>query len=253
LNPLSSNKALVAQSVSLNLKSVSVLEGIDFEVPEASFFCVTGPNGAGKTLFTRLLLGDLRCSQGQIKLWELPPQDIPSDWIGFVPQVKGFDRRFPALAEEFVATGIYGFWPWRMKPSDRKLILQQMEQLHAGHLWNRSLSTLSGGELQRLYLARAFMRPRKLLILDEPTTGIDSFGEADLYALLENYRQRTHCCILMITHDLDVARHHATHVMVINRKQLAFGSARDALSPKILERAFGHSQHHHHHEEHPHD
>jgi zinc transport system ATP-binding protein len=222
-------------------------------VPEGSFFCVTGPNGAGKTLFTRILLGDLLASEGQIQMWGQAPKKIPTEWIGFVPQVKSFDRRFPALAGEFVASGVDGRWPWRISRNLRNQVLEELEKINASHLYQRSLATLSGGELQRLYLARSFMHPRKLLILDEPSTGIDSFGEADLYALLDEYRRNTKCTIMMITHDLDVARHHATDVLVLNRKQLAFGPPSQALSAAVIERAFGHSQHHHHHGAHSHD
>ncbi len=168
--------------------------------------------------------------------------------IGYVPQSKTFDRRFPALTEELVASGIHSTWPWRLSLSVKARVQEALAKVGAQHLLGKNIETLSGGELQRVYLARAFIRPRKILILDEPSTGIDTFGEADLYILLENFRKETGCLVMMITHDLKVAEHHSTHVLVLNRRQLAFGSPQVALSHEVIERAFGHSQHEHHHD-----
>jgi len=145
-----------------------------------------------------------------------------------------------------VASGIHGTWPWRLSTSVKTGVKEALSKVGAEHLFGKNIDTLSGGELQRVYLARAFIRPRKILILDEPSSGIDTFGEADLYILLENFRKETGCLIMMITHDLKVAEHHSTHVLVLNRRQLAFGAPQSALSNDVIERAFGHSQHDHH-------
>lgn len=235
------------QNLSLKIHELSILEDLNFSVPAGAFFCVIGPNGAGKTLLTKTMLGAQSPSHGEILLDDQNTSRFDFRHIGYVPQTKTFDRRFPALTEELVASGIHSNWPWRLSKAVKARVQEALAKVGAVHLLGKNIDTLSGGELQRVYLARAFIRPRKILILDEPSTGIDTFGEADLYILLENFRKETGCLIMMITHDLKVAEHHSTHVLVLNRRQLAFGAPDLALSHDVIERAFGHSQHEHHH------
>jgi zinc transport system ATP-binding protein len=104
---------------------------------------------------------------------------------------------------------------------------------------------LSGGELQRVYLARSLVREPRLLVLDEPVAGIDAVGEQDMQRVLEVYRHRTRATVLMVTHDWETAYHHATHVLVLSRRQIAFGPPAAALTDEVLRRAFGHIDHPH--------
>lgn len=228
----------------LRLGSAKVLEGIDFEVPEQSFFTIIGPNGAGKSVLLSVLLGKIKAPKSEVFLSSSDPNDI-----GYVPQFKTFDRSFPARVVDFVVSGTHRSWPLRIKPSEREQALKALSQVQAESLVDRNLKELSGGELQRCYLARALIRPRKLLILDEPATGIDALGEMDLYELLETYRSKEQLSILMVTHDLEVARHHSTEVLLLNRRQIAFGKPSSTLKPEFIDRAFGHqhshSEHHH--------
>jgi zinc transport system ATP-binding protein len=106
------------------------------------------------------------------------------------------------------------------------------------------LGRLSGGQLQRVYLARALVRRPRLLLLDEPATGVDRLGEVDLYRHLEAYQEETGATILMITHDWEAA-HHASHVLVLNRRVIGFGPPERALSEECLRQAFGHLGHEH--------
>lgn len=237
--------SLRIEKLRLTLNQIPLVEDINIEVPEASFFSVIGPNGAGKSLLAKSILGLIEPSAGSIFLDEASPNKIPHTWIGYLPQVKSFDRRFPALTQELVWNGLKGGWPFRISKSELEKIEQALSRVKATHLLDRSLRELSGGELQRVYLARAFIQNRKILILDEPTTGIDSFGEQDLYELLEDFKRETGTTIMMVTHDIDVARHHSSHVLVMNRKQLSFGPPQLSLEQSIIERAFGHSHHHH--------
>lgn len=195
-------------------------------------------------MFVKILLGLVSPSSGSLLLWGKKPSEIPAAWLGYVPQIKTFDRSFPGISLELVATGLLGSWPMRLSTELRNRCEEALRLVGAESLSYKSLHTLSGGELQRVYLARAFIQERKLLILDEPATGIDAMGESDLYSLLENYSARTNCNILMITHDVEVARHHATHSLLLNRIQIEF-SDKEGLGEESLHRAFGHSQHSH--------
>jgi zinc transport system ATP-binding protein len=150
---------------------------------------------------------------------------------------------FPALASELVMTGVASSWPFA---APRKAdVARALQQVGGSHLATRSVSELSGGELQRVFLARALARNPRLLILDEPATGIDVSGEADMYGVLEAFQRQTGATVLMATHDLDAAEHHASHVLLMARRQVAFGAPEAALSERNLRTAFSHVGHAH--------
>jgi len=113
------------------------------------------------------------------------------------------------------------------------------------HLAKRTLSRLSGGELQRAFLARALVRRPRLVLLDEPATGVDFLAEHDLYDLLERYQSETGATVAMITHDLSAARYHATKVAVLNRQLHGFGAPDEVLCESCLKEAYGHLGHAH--------
>ncbi len=165
--------------------------------------------------------------------------------IGYVPQLKTFDRSFPASALELVVTGLRRSWPARVRAPERERAAAALEQVGAAGLIGRQLSSLSGGELQRVYLARALVRRPDIVLLDEPATGVDFLAEHDLYALLERYQLETSATIVMITHDLAVARYHASRVLVLNRRVHGYGLPADVLSEQCLQEAYGHIGHAH--------
>lgn len=233
------------QNMSLSLRGNLVLDGIDLKAASPSFLSVIGPNGAGKSVFVKSLLGLLAPSKGSIRLFEREPKHVPASWIGYVPQFKNFERSFPARALDLVVSGLQHRWPSSISKKEKNLALESLRRVHAEHLIHRQVSTLSGGELQKCYLARALIQERKLIILDEPSTGIDTFGEADLYHIVENEQKLRGSNIIMVTHDLAVAQHHSSCVLLLNRKQISFGSPNDALDPESIDRAFGHSEHKH--------
>lgn len=169
----------------------------------------------------------------------------PSRIVAEATGIKVFtlDRDFPALSIELVMTGLRQRWPGHIKASDHQQALIALKRVDADHLARRTLACLSGGESQRVYLARSLVRNPRLVMLAEPASGIDAVGEADLYRLLESYQLETRATIMMITHDWHVARHHASHVLVLHRRKIGFGPPELALSEKCLRRAFGHIGH----------
>jgi zinc transport system ATP-binding protein len=222
------------------------LEGLHVKAPLNSFIAVVGPNGAGKSTFFKVLLGLIKPTAGEVKLFGLKPSEVQSRSIGYVPQVKTMDRSFPALSLELVITGISRKWPWRRKKSLRDEAIHALEQVGAGHLAQRPISKLSGGELQRVCLARSIARKPAIVMLDEPATGIDAVGEADMYQLLDSYRKENSATIMMITHDWQAAVCHTDYVLLMNQKQISFDRPEQALSEENLRTAFGHIGHHHH-------
>ncbi|WP_117237248.1 metal ABC transporter ATP-binding protein [Thermus sediminis] len=235
--------ALEIRDLSVRFGEFWALEGISLSVPKGAFVAVVGPNGAGKSTLLKAVLG-LVPFLGEVRVFDQPLSQADPFWFGYVPQIKTFDRSFPALALELVLTGLRRRWPFRIGPSEREEGLRALGQVGAEDLAFRPLGRLSGGELQRVYLARALIRRPRLLLLDEPATGVDRVGEVDLYHHLDLYQKTSEATVLMITHDWEAA-HHATHVLVMNRKVMGFGPPERALTEACLRQAYGHVGHAH--------
>lgn len=221
------------------------LDDLSFEVPRGAYLVIIGPNGAGKSALMKLTMGLLTPDAGTIALGGVHPQRLPRGAVGYVPQIKAINRKFPASAEELVLSGLLGYWPFFGKKAAFIKAHQALDEVGALHLLGKPLSGLSGGELQRVYLARAFARRPKYLILDEPATGIDAVGEKDMYQLIEIGRETFGATVVMVSHDMETARYHASHVLLLNRKMVSFGPPEVVLTQHNLDLAFGHAHHTH--------
>lgn len=233
------------KNLSFSYGEIRVLENLNFSIAGNQYVSIVGPNGAGKSTLIKILLGLLKVSQGDVKIFSKEPSNVEPDLVGYVPQIKTMDRNFPCKVSELVTSGLTARWPWSVKGQIKDQAVEALKLVKAEKLSNRILSELSGGELQRVCLARSFVKKPKLVILDEPATGIDAVGESDLYNLLDNYRTKTEASIIMITHDWHVAHHHSDLVLLLNRKQVSFGKPEEALSEQNLRTAFGHIGHKH--------
>lgn len=222
-----------------------VLEDISFEAERGDFVAIVGPNGAGKTTLLRTLLGLVEWEVGRITLEGSAPGHVEPGVIGYVPQVKTLDRTFPAKAAELVLTAARRRWPFRMLGDARQQALAALARVGAKSLGDRPVGSLSGGELQRVYLARGLVRDPRILLLDEPATGVDLAGATDLYEVLEQDQDERGTTILMVTHDWNAAYHHATSVLLIDRQQVSYGPPATALREESLREAFGHIGHAH--------
>lgn len=231
-------------SVSVKRGDYTALENITFRADDGVFLSVIGPNGAGKTTLIKAILGVHRLNSGTISLSH-NSKTLQRSELAYVPQLKTSRPGFNARAWELVSNGSGLNWPFLGRHRHRSEIREVMRQTGVLSLAERSVQSLSGGELQRVYLARAFLRKPLLLLLDEPATGIDPGGEHDLYTTLAAWQQKTGGSILMSTHDLDVALHHSTHVLAIRTSLMAFGSPSEVMNEKCLRKVFGHEGHHH--------
>ncbi len=234
-----------ARDVDVRFGAHRALQSVSVEIRRGNFVAVLGPNGSGKSTFIRTVLGTVCPSSGQIKVFGRNPVEVPAERIGYVPQIKTFDRSFPALSVDLVISGLRRAWPGRRSASDVHRAEQSLRDVGADHLANRRIGTLSGGELQRVYLARSLVRCPDLLLLDEPATGIDVAGESDLYQVLDRQRSNADLTIVMVTHDWEAAFHHASKILLLNSVQIAFGEPQAALTEASLREAFGHVGHAH--------
>lgn len=233
------------KNLSVKFEDHIALSDLSMQIPHNAFVAIVGPNGGGKSTFLKILLGLVKPTTGQVRIFGKTPQQVDPNIIGYVPQFKTMDRTFPALSIELVYTGISRKWPWQLNKDARKKACQALEQVGAAHLATRPIGKLSGGELQRVCLARSIVRQPELLMLDEPATGVDAIGEEDMYRMLENYQNISGATILMITHDWHAVTHHADYVLLLNRKQISFGSPGEALQEDNLRLAYGHIGHDH--------
>lgn len=239
-------------NIALEIKGLKVVFGmhtalsdVNLSIEESSFVSIVGPNGGGKSTLLRTIAGLINPTEGEVCAFGSAPSDMKPGVATYVPQVKTLDRSFPARAIELVASGINGKWVGILNKKDKALCMETMEKVGASHLAERPLSKLSGGELQRIYLAKSIIRQPKLLLLDEPATGIDMLGEKDINHLIDEYKRDSKATIIMVTHDWEAAFHHADKVLLLNCRPVCFETPDKAFKETHLRRTFGHVGHQH--------
>lgn len=236
--------ALHFHRVSVRFGDYEVLHDIDFDLDEREFLAIVGPNGAGKSTLIKVALGLIKPQRGHAAIFGNDAGKAAKR-IGYVPQLKTFDRSFPATTLELVVSGLRQRWPAWVNSAERDVAAQALARVGAERLAARPLAKLSGGELQRAFLARALVRRPDIVFLDEPATGVDFLAEHDLYDLLERYQRDSGATVVMITHDLATARYHASKVAVLNCQLHGFGTPAEVLCEPVLQRAYGHIGHAH--------
>ncbi|MBQ3892651.1 MAG: metal ABC transporter ATP-binding protein [Desulfovibrio sp.] len=219
--------------VSVARNGVQILNEVCASVPRGSCTVLIGPNGAGKTTLLLSLLGE-RSYTGRIVFGGGRPR------MGFVPQKITMDRGMPFTVEELLSMGVQRRPLWLgLSRRSRENALDLLSMVHAQHIIRRRVGTLSGGEMQRVLLALALQRDPEMLILDEPSAGVDAEGGRLFCELLEDLRLERGFTQLMITHDLAMVAHHATHAICLNKRVVAEGEPRDVLVPSVLQALFG--------------
>lgn len=187
--------------IDLRLGQTDILQGISFSLHKNCITTLIGPNGAGKTTLVRVILGLLKPTHGNV--WR-----DPELVIGYMPQKLHIDRTFPLTVERFLHTaGI----------KDAARIQAALTAVGVARLRKSSMHNLSGGETQRVMLARALLRDPQLLVLDEPVQGVDINGQIELYDLISKIRRQRGCGVLMISHDLHLVMSATDHVICLNR------------------------------------
>jgi zinc transport system ATP-binding protein len=214
---------------------VSILDRVTATVPKGSCTAIIGPNGAGKTTLLLALLGEISY-QGRIRI----AHNGHAPRIGYVPQRLSFDRGMPLTVDEFLAMGFQKKPLWFGIHRDlHQQSLHFLALVKAEHLAGRRIGALSGGEMQRVLLALALLQEPELLVLDEPSAGVDFQGEHLFCELLDELRHHKGFTQLMVSHDMATVTHHATHVICLNRKVAAEGPPRQALTHGNLTAIFG--------------
>jgi ABC-type Mn2+/Zn2+ transport system ATPase subunit len=225
---------LGVEGACLGYPGAVVLENVDLSVGRGEFWFVIGPNGSGKTTLLRALLGLLDPLDGRVVR---DPRFAARTRTGFVPQQCSFSHALPTTVREFVSLGVIGGDRGRSERAQDlawaldRAKLQGMEDLD---YWS-----LSGGQRQRALVARALVRRPSLLLLDEPTEGMDIGSRAVFLETVDSLHQEEESTILFVTHHIEIAARYATHVALVFDGRLTAGRREEMLEPERLERAFG--------------
>lgn len=223
-----------------------VLKNVNLDIKRGMFMGLVGPNGGGKTTLIKIILGLIKPDQGEIYLLN-EPIDKFKDWnrIGFVSQkANTFNKGFPATVFEVVAMGLtakVGYFSF-MKRKDKQKVLHAIDQVGMGEYAYKNIGILSGGQQQRVFIARALVSDPKLLILDEPTVGIDYQNVERFYDLLHELNTKQNITLLLVTHDTGAMTEHATNVVCLNQTLHFHGKSEEysALSAEYLSEIYGH-------------
>ena len=215
-----------------------VLEGIGFDVAPGAFVGVCGPNGAGKTTLLQAILGLVPLSAGRIDVLGRPAAERASsgNGIGYVPQRHAFPPDFPAHALDVVRLGRLHQREGRAR--ERQAAEEALARVGIAELAGRPVSRLSGGEQRRVTLAQALCASSKLLILDEPTVGLDLPAEQEFYALVRRLQDELDLAVIAVSHDLVALAGEADHLVCINRRMHVHGQPDDVIHSHALREAY---------------
>lgn len=249
------NIAIKVEGIFFHYQNDNVLENISFEIKDGEYVGLIGPNGGGKTTLLKLLTGLSEVQKGKIRINGMSPEKARSKGkIGYVPQrIVQANIQCPATVEEVVTSGrisnigIGGI----MKKNDLKAIETAMLDTNVEKFRNRSIEDLSGGEKQRVFIARALASEPSILILDEPTTGVDIKATQNFYSLLKDLNQWHEMTIIIVSHDIEAVAKEVDCVLCLNRELVSTCKHDDMKhnSAEILKALYGSDKtimHHHH-------
>ncbi|MFP0197459.1 zinc ABC transporter ATP-binding protein ZnuC [Pseudomonas sp. PHC1] len=229
------------EQVAVRFAGQNVLDNIHLSVEPGQIVTLIGPNGAGKTTLVRAVLGLLKPDSGSV--WRKPKLRV-----GYMPQKLHVDPTLPLSVLRFL----------RLVPGvDRPRALAALKEVGAEHVIDSPVQSISGGEMQRVLLARALLREPELLVLDEPVQGVDVAGQAELYSLITRLRDRHGCGVLMVSHDLHLVMSTTDQVVCLNRHVCCSGHPEQVSGDPAFVELFGNNAPslaiYHHHHDHAHD
>jgi zinc transport system ATP-binding protein len=229
--------ALEVHNLSVFYGEDCALEDISLNVEEHEFLGIIGPNGGGKTTLLKAILGLVQPQSGTVRIFGQTGDKARRD-IGYVPQFSRFDRRFPISVEEVVLMGrLSGRSPWfvQFAANDREVVDSMLARLEIADLKQRQIGQLSGGQLQRVLIARALAVEPRILILDEPTASVDSASKTRIYEILKELNKEM--TILIVTHDLSAVSSNIDKIACLNHQLFYHG--RTELEAGLVEKVYG--------------
>lgn len=198
-------------------RETPILRDITLAIPEGAFVGFVGPNGGGKTTLLNLMMGFIKPQSGTVSIYGTTPEKA-RPLIGYVPQVFRYDTAFPISVQEVVLTGRLRNLPWwgHFRNDDKNAAQGALERVGMGRFSKALFAELSGGQAQRVLIARALVSKPKILLLDEPTASVDPKAQSDIYNLLDTFKGNLTIC--MVTHDLKTALDHVEKVFCVQQE-----------------------------------
>ena len=225
------------QNVSVGYDGKAVTEGLNFSLADGAYLSIVGENGAGKSTTMKTLLGLIKPIDGKI----IFADGLRSNEIGYLPQQTQVQRDFPATVSEVVLSGCLnqlGFKPFYTK-DQKETAKKWMDRLEICDLAKRSYKQLSGGQQQRVLLARALCATKKLIVLDEPVSGLDPVVTEKLYELICQINREDKITVVMVSHDLAAALRYSTHILQLSDKMLFYGTTDEYKESDVGRRFIG--------------
>jgi zinc transport system ATP-binding protein len=250
------SRALVieARDVHVSISGNHVLRGVNLDIPNGEIVALIGPNGSGKTTLLRCLLGLQRIDRGEIRLFGEHNLNTALPRVGYVPQRLSLERSFILSVREFLALRLREtrHWFWRKHSTIDSLIGSTFEEIGVRALLDHPIAQLSGGQLQRVLIAFSLLHNPELLLLDEPTAGVDSPGEQTFYELIASIQKRHRLTVVLVSHDLSMVYRHASWVYALNGVICCEGTPEEVMNAESLRQAYGlhvspYGHHHHVH------
>lgn len=232
---MSDRPAVEFRDVFFSYDGHPVLESLTAEIEEGDFAAVIGPNGGGKSTLLKLVLGLLRPDRGEVLIFGRSPR-AARDQIGYVPQFMTFDRSFPIRVQDVVLMGLLSrsTGPGGYRRSDVEEAVRALQQVELADLRRLRIGKLSGGQLQRVLIARALVNQPRLLILDEPTANVDHRIEREIYDMLRGLTDRM--TIVMVTHDISFVAGFISRVLCLNRRLFCHPTSR--IDSELIEKLY---------------
>lgn len=241
-------KIIETKKLFVHYGETEALQDVSFAIEKGDFVGLAGPNGAGKTTLIKAVLGLLPISKGKIELFGRTKEKF-NEWgkIGYLPQkFSTINALFPATVDEVVILGLLSQkkFPKRITLSDQKKVSDILEKLNITKLKNRMLFELSGGQQQKVLLARALVSNPEILILDEPSTALDPQSRESFFQLIRKLNKQNGIAIILITHDTGYVGQYANKLLYIDRKLIFFGKIKDFCPQNDGVSLFEKSKHH---------
>lgn len=231
------------ENINFSYNSIPVLENVSFAVKNGEYLGIIGPNGGGKTTLIKIILGLLKPNSGSVKIFGVDNKSFKERaLIGYVPQRASQEiTKFPATVEEIVRSGRtarVGMLK-RFNQNDVAAVNKAMEVADITKHKTKLLSDLSGGERQRVFIARALAGEPKILILDEPSVGVDLTAQEKFYSFIEKLNRDYGLTIVFVSHDIDVVAHEVKCLLCLNKNLVCHGVPREFLKDEYLEKLYG--------------
>ena len=230
------------EGVGVSYGEVRVLEGINLTVEPGDFLGIIGPNGSGKTTLLRVMLGLLEPQEGSVRLFGQPPSAF-REWrrLGYVPQRAALDPSLPVTVHEVVASGLVASLGLlqRIGRAQRTRVTDALARVGMEAHARARIGALSTGQQQRVLIARALCSDPELIILDEPTGGVDPEAQTSFYAMLQHLNREREVTLVLVSHDIGVVAKQVTKLACLNRRLIFHGRPGDFLSDAALTALYG--------------